>query len=62
MYQLDPVGRLTLTSSEVSRQAAQRHAHLEALATPKASPTPARRRPRLRPQEWLRVMVLPAFA
>jgi hypothetical protein len=63
MYQLDPVGRLTLTSRELSRQAAQRHAHLEGLAPKRAAAqTPPRRRRRLRPQEWLRVMVLPAFA
>ena len=62
MYQLDPVGRLTLTSRELSRQAAERHAHLAALDQPKAAAPPRRRRRRLRPQEWLRVMVLPAFA
>ena len=33
MYQLDPVGRLTLTSQELSRRAAERHAHLEAFAS-----------------------------
>ena len=59
MYQLDPLGRLTLTSIELSRRAAERHAHLEALTWPEA-PEPRWRR-RLRPQEWLRVMVLPAF-
>lgn len=58
MYQLDPVNRLTMTSLELSRRAAERHAHLEALAWPEATPPPWRRR---RPQEWLRVMVLPAF-
>jgi len=60
MYQLDPAGRLTLTSKELSRRAAERHAHLEALARPGAAESPLRRR--RRPQEWLRVMVLPAFA
>ena len=59
MYQLDPVGRLTLTSLELSRRAAERHAHLEALAWPEAGESPARRR--RRPQEWLRLMVFPAF-
>jgi hypothetical protein len=64
MYQLDPVGRLTLTSRELSRQAAERHFHLAALDPPEAAQAPRRRRRRrrLRPQEWLRVMVLPAFA
>ena len=58
MYQLDPVGRLTLTSQELSRRAAERHAHLEALAWPDAEPPVRRRR---RPQEWLRLMVFPAL-
>lgn len=57
MYQLDPTGRLTLTSRELSRRAAERHAHLEAIdAGRKAAVRPRRRRP----QEWLRIMVLPA--
>ncbi len=59
MYQLDPVGRLTLTSQELSRRAAERHAHLEACAWPEAAEPPVRRR--RRPQEWLRLMVFPAF-
>ena len=59
MYQLDPFGRLTLTSLELSRRAAERHAHLEALAWPGAGESPPRRR--RRPQEWLRMMVFPAL-
>ena len=58
MYQLDTVGRMTLTSRELSRQAAERHFHLEALDRP--GEAHARRRRRRRPQEWLRVMVFPA--
>jgi hypothetical protein len=59
MYQLDPAGRLTLTSRELSRRAAERHAHLQALDA--ANPSVVR--PWwLRPQEWLRVMILPAPA
>ena len=59
MYQLDPAGRLTLTSRELSRRAAERHAHLEAIdASREAAPRPRWRRP----QEWLRVMVLPTQA
>ena len=62
MYQFDAVGRLTPTSYELSRAAATRHAHLEGLRQ-RAESAPRRpRRRRLRPQEWLRVMVLPAFA
>ena len=59
MYQLDPFGRLTLTSLELSRRAAERHAHLEALARPETGESPGRRR--RRPQEWLRLMVFPAL-
>ncbi len=59
MYQLDPFGRLTLTSLELSRRAAERHAHLEALSWPETGESPGRRR--RRPQEWLRLMVFPAF-
>jgi len=58
MYQLDPLGRMTLTSLEISRRAAERHAHTEALNWPHTEKGWRRRRP----QEWLRVMVLPAFA
>lgn len=60
MYQFDAVGRLTPTSRELSRLAAERHAHLEALGLRYPETPPARTR-RRRPQEWLRVMVLPAF-
>lgn len=56
MYQLDPAGRLTLTSRELSRRAAERHAHLEAVDEARKAVVP----PRRRPLEWLRVMVLPA--
>jgi hypothetical protein len=57
-YYLDPAGRLTLTSRELSRRAAERHAHLEAID---AADKPVARRRRRRPQEWLRIMVLPAY-
>ena len=57
MYQLDPAGRLTLTSRELSRRAAERHAHLEAVDEAKHSGKRPRRR---RPTEWLRTLVLPA--
>jgi hypothetical protein len=57
MYQLDPAGRLTLTSRELSRRAAERHAHLEAIDTARDAVVRPRRR---RLQEWLRVLVLPA--
>ena len=57
MYQLDPAGRLTLTSRELSRRAAERHAHLQAIDE---STTSVVRPWWLRPQQWLRVMVLPA--
>ena len=61
MYTLDPVGRLTPSSLDVSRAAAERHAHLEGLRQfSERSTRPARRARRLRPQEWLRIMVLPA--
>jgi hypothetical protein len=56
MYQLDAAGRLTLTSRELSRRAAERHAHLQAIDAAKPS---AVRPWWLRSQEWLRVMVLP---
>lgn len=55
MYQLDPAGRLTLTSRELSRRAAERHAHLQAID---AATTSVARPWWLRPQKWLRVMVL----
>lgn len=59
MYQFDPAGRLTLTSRELSRRAAERHAHLQAIAAAKPSVVRAWW---LSSQEWLRVMVLPAPA
>ena len=60
MYKLDPVGRLMPSSLDVSRAAAERHDHLEGLRRfSERSPRPARRDRRLRPPEWLRILVLP---
>ncbi len=59
MYHLDPFGRLNPSSLDLSRAAAERHAHLQAIRERDDAPThPLRAARRRRPQEWLRALVL----
>ncbi len=54
MDRLDPVGRLTPSSVDVSRAAATRHSHLSALREPYGRPRDDSPRPR---RAWFQVVV-----